>query len=198
MRQKAPAGRVATSLLPRYVGPYTITRKFSDLVYQLQLPASWGSVHNVFHVSHLQPYRTSITYSHKEKPPKPGPPALRQALTGDIVHAVLGRKYHGYTSEDGHQYKYFIKWKEQGDSSNQWVLPDSIKKNGRRHPLLNKYDTQVPFANDEPEPGSHIQLTPVQKQVLYDRGNVSTGMTTDTNLTKSERKPTRRIPRKPH
>jgi hypothetical protein len=111
---------------------------------------------------------------------------------------VLGRKYYGYTSENGHQYKYLIKWKEQGDSSNQWVLPDNIKKNGRRHPLLNKYDIQVPFTTDEPEPGTHTQLTAAQKQALFDKGNVSTGMTTDTNITQSQRKPTRRIPRKPH
>src|ERR1700676_3998837 len=64
MRKKAGTAPVATSLLPRYVGPYTITRKYSDLVYQLQLPASWGSVHNVFHVSHMQPYRSSTQYRH--------------------------------------------------------------------------------------------------------------------------------------
>ena len=40
MRKKTGTAPVATSLLPRYVGPYTITRKYSDLVYQLQLPAS--------------------------------------------------------------------------------------------------------------------------------------------------------------
>jgi hypothetical protein len=196
MRKKAGTGKVATSLLPRYVGPYMITRKLSDLVYQLQLPASWGSVHNVFHVSQLQPYRTSNTYTHKEKPPKPGPPALRQALTGDTVHGVLGRKYFGYTESDGHQYKYLIKWKGLGGSSNQWVLPDAIKKQGRHHPLLNKYDTQVPFANDEPEPGSHTQLTAEKKQELFERGNVSIGITTDTNATKSDRKQIRRIPKR--
>jgi hypothetical protein len=106
MRKKAGTAPVATSLLPRYVGPYTITRKYSDLVYQLQLPASWGSVHNVFHVSQLQPYRSSTQYRHPSKPPKPGPPALRQALTSDTVHAVLGRKYYGYTPTNGHMYKY--------------------------------------------------------------------------------------------
>ena len=151
-------------------------------------------MHNVFHVSQLQPYRVSIRYRHPAKPPKPGPPALRQALTSDTVQAILGRKYYGYTSEDGHMYKYLIKWKDQGDSSNQWVLEDDIKKNNKRHPLLTKYDTQVPYINDEPQPASHTNLTDAQKQTLYDRGNVSTGMTTDTNITRSQRK--RAIPKR--
>ena len=93
-------------------------------------------------------------------------------------------------------YKYYIKWKDQHDSSDMWVLPDTIKKNGKRHPLLNKYDKEVPFAKDEPEPDSHTQLTPAQKQELYDRGNVSTGMTVAGNEITSSRKPTHRIPRK--
>ena len=129
----------------------------------------------MFHVSQLQSYRTSTQYRHQQKPPKDGPPALRQALSGDTVRAVIGRKYFGYTSDDGHQYKYFIKWRDQPDSSNQWVLPDDIKKHGRRHPLLNKFDTQVPFTPDEPEPGSHTQI-PAPKKELYHRGNISTGL----------------------
>jgi hypothetical protein len=187
---------VATRLLPRYVGPYTITHKYSDLVYKLELPASWSAVHNVFHISQLQAYRTSTQYRHKEKPPKAGPPALRHALSGEVVRAVRGRKYYGYTPENGHQYRYYIRWKDQHESSDQWMLPDDIKMHGRRHPLLDKYDKQVPFINDEPEPGSHTQLTEAQKQVLYDRSNVSIGMTVAGNEIKSSRKTTRHIPKR--
>src|ERR1700680_4218360 len=169
MRKKAGTLNTSTSLVPRYVGPYPIIRKLSDLVYQLKLPASWGNVHNVFHVSQLQPYRTSTQYRHQQKPPKAGPPVLRQALSGDTVQAIIGRKNFGYTSDDGHQYKYFIKWRDQPDSSNQWVLPDDIKNHNRRHPLLNKFDTQVPFAPDEPEPGSHTQISTIKTQELYQR-----------------------------
>src|SRR6202011_631155 len=107
MRKKAGTLNTSTSLVPRYVGPYPIIRKLSNLVYQLKLPASWGNVHNVFHVSQLQAYRTSTQYRRQQKPPKAGPPVLRQALSGDTVRAIIGSKYFGYTSDDGHQYKYF-------------------------------------------------------------------------------------------
>ena len=77
-----------------------------------------------------------------------------------------------------------------------WILPDTIKKNSRRHQLLNKYDKEVPFTDGEPEPGSHNQLTAAQKQELYEKGNVSTGMTVAGNEVTSSRKRTHRIPRK--
>ena len=62
--------------------------------------------------------------------------------------------------------------------------------------MLNKFDTQVPFAPDEPEPGSHTQIPTTKTQELYQRGNISTGTTVESNDFKSERKATRRIPKK--
>src|ERR1700752_2743208 len=159
-RLRRQAGNTtSTSLMPRYLGPYKIKSKYSDLVCELELPASWGNVRPVFHISQLQAYRESPTYRHQQRPPRQAPSGLIPVLSGDEVFGVLGRKYFGYTADDGHMYKYLIKWKNQGDSSNQWVLANDIKRHGRRHPLLNKFDTEVPFINDEPEPGTHTQLS---------------------------------------
>ncbi|PHT63815.1 hypothetical protein T459_32344 [Capsicum annuum] len=41
-------------LSPRYVGPYQILKKIGAVTYELELPASLGSVHPVFHVSMLK------------------------------------------------------------------------------------------------------------------------------------------------
>ncbi|KAK6164153.1 hypothetical protein DH2020_001017 [Rehmannia glutinosa] len=43
-------------LKPRYIGPFKILTRVGDLAYQLALPPSLSSVHNVFHVSMLQKY----------------------------------------------------------------------------------------------------------------------------------------------
>lgn len=43
-------------LAPRYVGPFSITKKFVKLAYRVELPSSLAGVHNVFHVSHLRKY----------------------------------------------------------------------------------------------------------------------------------------------
>nr|CAE02835.3 OSJNBa0014F04.1 [Oryza sativa Japonica Group]CAE03534.1 OSJNBa0061C06.22 [Oryza sativa Japonica Group] len=41
-------------LAPRYVGPFRITARRGEVAYQLELPASLGNVHDVFHVSQLK------------------------------------------------------------------------------------------------------------------------------------------------
>ncbi|XP_073037568.1 uncharacterized protein [Primulina eburnea] len=43
-------------LAPRYVGPYEILQRIGTLAYQLALPPSLSSIHDVFHVSMLQKY----------------------------------------------------------------------------------------------------------------------------------------------
>jgi hypothetical protein len=199
MRKHVAGNKQASlKLLPRYLGPLEITHKYSDLVYRLSLPAAWSGIHSVFHISQLQAYRESTRFKHSKPPPKAGPTVVRHALSAESVSAVLGRKYYGYTSELGHQYRYYVKWVGQPDSSNQWVQEDDVMRNGKHHPLLDKYDKEVPFLADEPKPGTHTQLTAAQKQTLYDRGNVSTGMTVSGNQFHSIRKKAARIPKKRH
>ena len=41
-------------LAPRYVGPFRITKRIGAVSYQLELPQSLSSVHNVFHISMLR------------------------------------------------------------------------------------------------------------------------------------------------
>jgi hypothetical protein len=43
-------------LAPRYVGPFKILERRSEVAYQLELPESLAGVHDVFHVSQLRKY----------------------------------------------------------------------------------------------------------------------------------------------
>ena len=41
-------------LNPRYIGPFTITKKIGTVAYELDLPGELSGVHNVFHISNLK------------------------------------------------------------------------------------------------------------------------------------------------
>ncbi|KAJ4978752.1 hypothetical protein NE237_009532 [Protea cynaroides] len=49
-------------LSPRYVGPYEILAKRGKVAYQLALPPSMSSVHDVFHISLLKKYVKDLTH----------------------------------------------------------------------------------------------------------------------------------------
>jgi hypothetical protein len=51
---------LTTKLAPKRYRPFTIVKKISDVVFQLELPHQW-KIHNVFHASLLTPYDTILT-----------------------------------------------------------------------------------------------------------------------------------------
>ena len=151
--------QVAAKLLQRYIGPFPITHKYSSLVYRVRLPQQWSQIHPVFHISNLVPYRKSSTFTDRDELPRDGTPVIRQAMKGDMVKHIIGRKYFGYSELDGHEYKYKVLWKDGGVGSAQWVHPNAIKVNGRQNPLITKYNNDHPFDDIlDPAPGSKETL----------------------------------------
>ncbi|MBW0540666.1 hypothetical protein O181_080381 [Austropuccinia psidii MF-1] len=63
--------RPTKKLSERWLGPFPILKKFSTHAYHLKLPSQWKSIHPVFHISLLEPVKTSeIPNSHQEPPPQ--------------------------------------------------------------------------------------------------------------------------------
>ncbi|MBW0561328.1 hypothetical protein O181_101043 [Austropuccinia psidii MF-1] len=62
--------RPTKKLSERWLGPFSILKKVSTHAYHLKLPSQWKSIHPVFHISLLEPVKTStIPNRHKEPPP---------------------------------------------------------------------------------------------------------------------------------
>ncbi|MBW0562444.1 hypothetical protein O181_102159 [Austropuccinia psidii MF-1] len=52
-------------------GPIPILKKVSTHAYHLKLPSQWKSIHPVFHISLLEPVKTSAIPNQNQEPPPP-------------------------------------------------------------------------------------------------------------------------------
>ena len=77
-------------LAPKHYGPFPITNKISDIVYQLELPPQW-KIHNMFHASLLTRYRK--TDMHGENYPEPLPDIIEGEPEYE-VEEILGSRRH--------------------------------------------------------------------------------------------------------
>ena len=105
-------------LAPRRYGPFKVTQVMSPVNYRLELPTQW-SIHPVFHIDLLTPYRETITHGANYQRP---PPDLVDNEEEYEVEAVLDSRKFGR----GRRLQYLIKWKGYPDSDNQWIDKDDV------------------------------------------------------------------------
>jgi len=97
-------------LSPKKLGPFTVVEPIGSQAYRLHLPPSWR-MHDVFHVSLLEPYRKR----EGADIPNTTPPELVEDEPQWEVEAILGRKTQAGTV------KYLVRWKGWEEQYNQWV-----------------------------------------------------------------------------
>ena len=113
----------AIKLAPRRHGPFPIRQVMSPVTYRLDLPAQW-SIHPVFHIDLLTPYReTPLHGANYQRPP----PDLVEGSEEYEVEAVLDSRRFGR----GRKLQYLIKWKGYPASDNQWVNKDTPSQTTR-------------------------------------------------------------------
>ncbi|KAG8503369.1 hypothetical protein CXB51_001413 [Gossypium anomalum] len=75
-------------LSPQFIGPYEITEKTGSVAYRLALPPELDQIHNVFHVSMLQRYRSNpshvISLTKESVEEQEGEVVVQQDLFSDI------------------------------------------------------------------------------------------------------------------
>lgn len=98
-------------LLPKYLGPFPITRVLSPVTYELDLPPRMRC-HKVFHVSYLLEYRSN------GRPQPPPPPLDFDDGEGGVwleIDSVLAHRL-----GRGGVIQYMVKWRGLGDEHNEW------------------------------------------------------------------------------
>ncbi|MBW0479811.1 hypothetical protein O181_019526 [Austropuccinia psidii MF-1] len=79
-------------LSERWLGPFPILRKFSTHSYHLKLPSQWKYIHPGFHISLLEPVKTSTIPNWHQEPP---PPIIMKEKEEWEVSEILDSKIKG-------------------------------------------------------------------------------------------------------
>jgi hypothetical protein len=98
-------------LTPRFLGPFRILQKIGKQAYRLALPEKYSRIHNVFHVSLLEPW-TRRGGDPGETLPMPDLNDPEEEWEVEAIKEERSRK--GETS-------YLVKWKGWPAEYNEWV-----------------------------------------------------------------------------
>jgi hypothetical protein len=116
-------GKGKRKLLPKYLGPFTISEMVGPNAARLALPATWR-IHPVFHVSLLRPY--TATAEHPAHPRRL--PRVVDGLPDYTVQSLISHRDLKVGSRITRQY--LVKWQDLPDSHNSWEtaeqLPDAV------------------------------------------------------------------------
>jgi hypothetical protein len=105
-------------LAPRRHGPFKVIKVLSPVSYQLALPMQW-SIHPVFHIDLLTPYRETITHGPNYQRPLPD---LVNGEEEYSVEKILDSRKFGRRR----RLQYLVKWEGYPDSDNMWVDKDDV------------------------------------------------------------------------
>jgi hypothetical protein len=105
-------------LAPRRHGPFKIIQVMSAVNYRLELPTQW-SIHPVFHIDLLTPYRETIMHGPNFTRPTP------ELIDGEEEYSIekildsrqFGRRW---------RLQYLVKWEGYPDADNMWVDKDDV------------------------------------------------------------------------
>jgi hypothetical protein len=134
-----------TKLAPRRHGPFKIVQVMSTVNYRLELPMQW-SIHPVFHIDLLTPYKETIMHGPNFTRPAP------ELIDGEeeySVEKILDSRHFGRRR----RLQYLVKWEGYPDAENMWVDKDDVFAD----------DKVREFKASNPDSATHIRSTSVAK-----------------------------------
>jgi hypothetical protein len=132
-------------LAPRRHGPFKIVQVMSTVNYRLELPTQW-SIHPVFHIDLLTPYKETIMHGPNFTRPAP------ELIDGEeeySIEKILDSWHFGRRR----RLQYLVKWEGYPDAENMWVDKDDVFAD----------DKVREFKASNPDSATHIRSTSVAK-----------------------------------
>ena len=135
--------KITPKLSPRWIGPFTITRKISSLNYRLELPPTL-SVHPVFHISKLRLHHESERFDpHRDLSPsisRPPPVIVEEGEEAEYEVEEI-KKHRRRKWDDGKTYKqYLVKWKGYPEWDSTWEWEDTLMEHSSK--IVKRYEEQ--------------------------------------------------------
>jgi hypothetical protein len=137
LRVNQPTAKLA----PRRHGPFKVVQVMSTVNYRLELPTQW-SIHPVFHIDLLTPYRETTMHGPNFTRPTP------ELIDGEeeySVEKILDSQHFGRRR----RLQYLVKWEGYPDSDNMWVDKDDMFAD----------DKVREFKSSNPDAATHIRST---------------------------------------
>jgi len=125
IRMKGPSKKLA----PKFYSPFKILEQRGELAYMLEISDRW-KIHLVFHVSLLEPYRTSTRPAREQQPMTP------EEINGDLeweVEKIVKSEIISYerrvrgSTKSLEELRYFVKWKACSEDENTWEPPAHLE-----------------------------------------------------------------------
>jgi hypothetical protein len=137
LRVNQPTAKLA----PRQHGPFKIIQVMSAVNYRLELPTQW-SIHPVFHINLLTPYKETTMHGPNFTRPTP------ELINGEeeySVEKILDSRHFGRRR----RLQYLVKWEGYPDVENMWVDKDDVFAD----------DKVQEFKTSNPDTATHIRGT---------------------------------------
>ncbi|MBW0461962.1 hypothetical protein O181_001677 [Austropuccinia psidii MF-1] len=112
--------RPTKKLSKTWLVPFPLLKKVRTHAYHLKLPSQWKSIHQVFHISLLEPIKTSTILNRNQEPP---PPIIIKEEEESEVCQILDSKI-----KRGKLW-YLVEWKgfSQDPGRSTWEPAEKLK-----------------------------------------------------------------------
>ena len=115
----AHAGR---KLLPRFFGPYKVSKVISDVAYEIELPAHF-KIHPVIHISHLKANADGTQdFPSRREYVAPPPPEIGDEDGEEYFHVEAFRNHR----RSGARRQFLVKWLGYPEEDNEWISEKSL------------------------------------------------------------------------
>jgi len=141
--------RPTRKFTPRLYDPFKVLEKKGNRAFKLDIPARW-KIHQVFHVSLLEPYKVSDRPNREQSQREP------EDVEGDLeweVEKIVKSEIITYTrkvrrvNKEFKELRYFVKWARCSEDENTWEPAEGLGNAREEVEKIHRENPEMPGPN---------------------------------------------------